>query len=433
MHNAAFAELKLGARYSRLAAWDAQGALQTAKEIGMRGLNVTSPFKEEMAKLANKCEPAVTQLRAANTIVFKENQAQAYNTDVAGVSQALRAHGLNLSNRNVLVLGAGGAARAVVYALLQAGAKVTIANRTWEKAKRLAQEFETQYEVRTLDLSSDKASLEEALKLCSIIVACLSTCEEIIDPALISPSHTVLDAYYVKPSALVKAARAKGASVIDATEWLLFQGAQAFELFTDNPAPLAAMRTALKHQAPHLSPRISLIGFMGTGKSEVARELSKLTALPMVDLDAEIQAEEKRPIAEIFSAGGEAHFRQIEHKKLAEVSKFPKGILSCGGGVVLRKENRWLLRENFLNVWLWAKAETIYQRVGQDESRPVLNHHDKKQAISDLLAHRLPLYAEVADLIVSAEGRSAKAVALKIAENLRSVAAEEAADNHAKA
>jgi len=424
MYNAAFAALKIPAIYLRLAAPDAAGALQSAKEIGLSGLNITSPFKEKAAILTVCVDQNVSRLKAVNTLIAQEGVFHGYNTDPEGVIKALTSHGINPAKLSALVLGGGGAARAAAYALRHQGAQVTVANRSLEKAKRIAKELHCRY------ASLAAQDLEQALGSCSVVISCLSTTEAVVPRGFLRPSHVVLDANYTAHTELAKDAKQSGATVISGLEWLLYQGAKAFELFTGRAAPVDIMRAALENQT-RIPPkgRLSLIGFMGSGKSEVGREVSKLLGIPLLDLDAEIEKEAGCKVEEIFSRDGEERFRRLEQQKLTAAAESKNVVLAAGGGVVLDRDNRRFLRENFLNIWLWATAQTVYERLGHDNSRPLFKNRDKKETINELMHFRRPLYAEVSDLVVSTERKTPFKIAQEIYHNWRAIQGQAISNN----
>ncbi|MEK6972503.1 MAG: shikimate kinase, partial [archaeon] len=172
--------------------------------------------------------------------------------------------------------------------------------------------------------------------------------------------------------------------------WLLFQGAEAFEIFSGKKAPIKKMRNAIfstKGNA-RIMKNISLIGFMGTGKSAVAKEIAKKNKMENVDIDENIEKNAGMPIKEIFGKFGEKKFRELEAKELKRIIKGKNRVCSCGGGIVLNDKNVNLLKSNSIVAWLWANPETILKRV-KGNARPLLNVADKKKKIKELLSERI--------------------------------------------
>lgn len=141
---------------------------------------------------------------------------------------------------------------------------------------------------------------------------------------------------------------------------------------------------------------IVLIGFMGSGKSKVGRELAKRLGMKYTDTDELIQKKERRSIPEIFAREGESYFRQIESEVVKEVSKLDHYVVSTGGGVVLNRENMQALKENGWLVCLKATPGAILSRIKEGgEERPLLKGFvDQKKRIQELLEKREPLYRQ---------------------------------------
>jgi shikimate kinase len=154
---------------------------------------------------------------------------------------------------------------------------------------------------------------------------------------------------------------------------------------------------------------IYLVGFMGTGKSVVGRELAKKNKRQFIDLDELIELKEKRRICDIFAKDGEPYFRGIEKKVLKEVSKERKFIVSCGGGIVIDKENIRLMKKTGLIICLTATPEAIFKRVSGYKHRPKLNLAQPKKQIELLLKLRSAYYAQ-ADKTINTSGISVKEV-----------------------
>ncbi len=127
---------------------------------------------------------------------------------------------------------------------------------------------------------------------------------------------------------------------------------------------------------------IYIVGFMGTGKTTVSKELSGKKKLRFVDLDELIELRQKKTIADIFAGEGEPYFRRVEKQVLKEVAKENNFVVACGGGVVIDKENIRLMKETGVIVCLSATAEVILKRTSQYCHRPLLNVSDPKKRLS---------------------------------------------------
>lgn len=162
---------------------------------------------------------------------------------------------------------------------------------------------------------------------------------------------------------------------------------------------------------------ISLIGFMGTGKTSVGKILAKRLKREVVDVDLYIEKNEKRKISEIFSDAGEAYFRSVEKKSIQEISQRHGIVITTGGGAVLDLENLETLKASGWVVCLSATPETIYKRVKDSRRRPLLDGKDKRAEIERLLALRKPFY-EKADFTFETDNRSSAQMAELILQKL---------------
>lgn len=164
---------------------------------------------------------------------------------------------------------------------------------------------------------------------------------------------------------------------------------------------------------------IFLTGFMGTGKSRVGRTLAAHLGWDFIDTDRMIEARTGRTIAEIFNASGEAEFRQVEHECVALAAGRSDAVIALGGGALTQERNWQLIRKAGVVVALKADVETILERVGRRDDRPLLaglNQEEKRARVRDMLADRARFY-ERADLEVWTDNEQApEATAEKIIE-----------------
>lgn len=141
-----------------------------------------------------------------------------------------------------------------------------------------------------------------------------------------------------------------------------------------------------------LSKSLVLTGMMGSGKTTVGRLLARHLQLPFIDLDEEIEREQKATINDIFSKYGEAAFRKIEKQKLANLLHRQTAVIATGGGAVLDEGTRAVLFEAAITVWLNVDVEILAKRVKGDETRPLLKGDDPKKALRRILESRVPYY-----------------------------------------
>ena len=155
-----------------------------------------------------------------------------------------------------------------------------------------------------------------------------------------------------------------------------------------------------------MKKNLFLIGFMGAGKSAIARNLQKQYHMNLVEMDEQIEEEQGMKISEIFAEKGEAYFRQLETQLLVNLQQQENMVVSCGGGVPMRAENVEAMRKSGEIIYLSATPETIYERVKNSHNRPLLEGNMNVAYITELMNKRLPKYLEAADRIVSVDDRS---------------------------
>jgi shikimate dehydrogenase len=257
MHTAAFRTLRLNWDYSLLPVPSEQvpETIQMIWREGWRGINVTVPHKQGVISLLDRVTSHAEIIGAVNTIVNENGQLVGYNTDWIGFLEALQEAGFDPTNRRAVLLGAGGAARAVLYALLEQGGTVTIANRDERKAEALALEFSAHFarDIPVLSLN-DTEGLQTALNDATLLVNSTSLgmspypSGDPLPSEIVIPTHlTIYDLVYnPRETQLLKRARAAGATGIDGLGMLVHQGAEAFRLWTGLEAPIEVMRQAIE-------------------------------------------------------------------------------------------------------------------------------------------------------------------------------------------
>ncbi len=169
---------------------------------------------------------------------------------------------------------------------------------------------------------------------------------------------------------------------------------------------------------------IILIGFMGAGKSTIGRWLSRKLSRQLLDTDAMIEARAGMTISEIFAVRGEDAFRTAETEVLEGLAQRRQPvIISTGGGMPMREENRRALRSLGRVVYLRTKPETVCERLAGDTTRPLLAGGDRQQKAKELLARRGPVYEETAHLAVDTDGRTPEEIAEEIIRQLQTAPA----------
>jgi shikimate dehydrogenase len=255
MHNAAFKSLGLNYVYVpfKVKSMELRKAIEGIRGLNLRGVNVTIPHKVAVIQLLDKLDPLAERIGAVNTIVNDEGILTGYNTDATGFLQTLRDLNVEPAEKKVLLLGAGGAARAIGHILTREKTRVTILNRkqelSWAEdlAARLSRNYKT--EVKALELTAE--NLKKAVNNAEILVnaTSLGMSPEIdatpVPAELLRADLTVFDVVYNPlQTRLLREAKAAGAKTIDGLEMLVRQGAVSFEIWTAVKPPADVMREA---------------------------------------------------------------------------------------------------------------------------------------------------------------------------------------------
>ncbi len=258
MHNAAFRGLRIDYLYLpfRVKKEELGKAIEGMRALNIKGLNVTIPHKVAVLQFLDKLDSLAEQIGAVNTIVNDDGVLTGYNTDATGFLQALLERGIEPEGKNVVIMGAGGASRAISFILADRGAHLAILNRLLELdwAKELAGRISQAFSKEVKALKLNRENLIEALSKADMLVNATSvgmspnTDETPVDSDLLRPELVVFDIVYnpIK-TRLLREAEAAGAETISGLDMLVWQGALAFEKWTGRKAPVKLMkREALK-------------------------------------------------------------------------------------------------------------------------------------------------------------------------------------------
>ncbi|MGB9857286.1 MAG: shikimate kinase [Dictyoglomaceae bacterium] len=166
---------------------------------------------------------------------------------------------------------------------------------------------------------------------------------------------------------------------------------------------------------------LSLVGFMGSGKTSIGKKISLFFDIPFLDLDEYIERKLKKNISDIFREKGEEYFRNIETESLKEVFLlYPKMVLSTGGGVVLKEENRRILKEKSKVIYLKGEFENLMKHledIKEYEKRPLLKKG--KEELYNLWKKRLPLYESCADIVVEVDNKNIDEITFEIIKRVK--------------
>jgi shikimate dehydrogenase len=253
MHNAAFKELGLNIVYVafKVTRNGLEAAVSGARSLGLLGLNVTMPHKSAVIAYLDETDSAAKAIGAVNTVLNERGKLFGYNTDGKGAMIALQENGVDPEEKRLLLLGAGGAAKAIAFQAAQEVDELVILNRTSQKAKQLAELINKQFGTKVKGTTLSAKALKEELETTDILVNATSVgMNPDVDatpvPAeLLHSDLCVMDIVYNPlETKLMKDAKSTGARVVSGLEMLLYQGAVAFEIWTNCPAPVDVMKKA---------------------------------------------------------------------------------------------------------------------------------------------------------------------------------------------
>jgi len=378
-------------------------------------MNITSPLKVSMVNQLDWIDSHTDKINAVNTTVLRQNRWRGYNTDYKGVIQALKFNDINPIGSKVVILGAGGAAWAAAYGMKMSKArKITILNRTIDKARTLAFSLDCEY----APLKTLSRHIEET----DLLISCIPVPLRELEVSIIRKNLIFMEANYKNSHSGQEIKKEEnGLRKVSGLDWLFFQAVPAFRFFTGLRIPEkiqkdihSIFRTRKVLQKPH----IALIGFMGVGKTAVGRLLAEGMDYEFVDTDHAIEKQSGQIIPEIFKLHGEKAFRELETSVIQKTFKesLPM-VVSLGGGAVVDERNCAVVRENCQVVWLWASVRSVINRINLD-TRPLLKSSDPKKKVENLLAARKPFYAELADLVINTEQGTQKDVVRRIKDEM---------------
>jgi len=261
MHNAAFEELKLDFVYVafRVRRKELREALNGARSLDILGLNVTMPHKNAVMKYLDETDSTARSIGAVNTILNHQGKLIGYDTDGIGALKALKENDITPKGKKLLLLGAGGAGKAIAFHAAQEVEELVILNRTPQKAKKLAESLRKEFNKKINGNALSTEIIEEELKDADILVNATSVGmhpnidQSLVPPNLLRPNLCVMDIVYNPiETKLAKDAKAVGAKVVSGIEMLVYQGAASFEIWINHSAPVTVMKQAVLNKLSEL-------------------------------------------------------------------------------------------------------------------------------------------------------------------------------------
>lgn len=388
------------------------------------GFNITIPHKQAVIPLLDKLDQKAAMCGSVNTVKNENGILTGYTTDGEGFKRTAEAAGADLSKK-VVILGAGGAARAIAFEAALCGADITIATRdhSAQAGNRLCKGL-----IRLVPgIHASCCRINEIKGKTELLVN--ATPAGMYPNTLSSPAgaETVSNAKYVFDAVynpgetlLLRTARENGAKAIGGMGMLVRQAAAAQEIWLGCRFTESGIENICREASFAMKKKfgnIVLCGFMGSGKTTVGRALAKASGRHFVDMDSYIEGKESMSVSQIFSLHGENYFRAAETNAVKRLSLESGLIIAAGGGTVLSSENTNILKPNSIIVMLDTSLETVKARLKGDNTRPLLQKSGNGHVIENLYAERHDVYESAADFKVCADGLP-EAVTLSILQKL---------------
>ena len=346
-----------------------------------RGLNVTIPYKKTVMPFCRELSPAAARIGSVNTIVRRpDGSLWGHNTDYDGFSYLLRSAGALVKGKKVLVLGTGGASLTVRTVLEDLGEGEIVS---------ISRSGPDNY--RNLDRHADAQIIVNATPVGMYPNTGISP----VDLSLFPKLEGVFDLIYnpAKTQLLLDGER-RGLLWANGLGMLVAQAKAAAECFLGTEIADGRVEEITREMEKQ-TRNLLLIGMPGCGKSTVGRELARRLGRELADTDALVEEMAGCAIPEIFAREGEESFRRLEHQAICQVGKESGLVISAGGGIVTRPENRDPMHQNSTVIFLRRSLNRL-----PTEGRPVSQAND----LSQLYRRRLPLYQGAADLEVGNDG-----------------------------
>lgn len=356
------------------------------REKQFSALNVTIPYKETVIPYLDEVEPHAKQMGAVNTIVNRNGRLCGYNTDFYGFRYLLQKNSIDPAGKKVLVLGKGGAAKAVIAVLEELGAAEILT--VYYKTHPETITYETCYRAHTdaeIIVNTTPVGMYPKGDDCPIDLSRFPHLAGVAD-VIYNPLRTQL----------VLDAQKRGIPAAGGLEMLVAQAKYAVEIFLDTTIAdtrIAEINSSLLRERSNLV----LIGMSGCGKTTLGKLAAEKLGKTFVDTDACIVERIGMPIADFFAREGEAAFREIETKVIHELSAQNDLVISTGGGIVKDPLNVEMLQRNGRLLWLKRDAEKLESGNG----RPLA---PDRAAVLRLYGERLPLYTAAAEAVVENNG-----------------------------
>lgn len=372
------------------------------KKKAFYGVNVTIPYKQTVIPYLDELDHSAKKIGAVNTILNENGTLKGYNTDYFGFLSTLELNHISIKGKKVIVLGNGGAAKAVCAALSDLEAaqiikvKKNISNETITYEECYQNHIDAQVIVNT-----------------SPVGMYPNVNESPIDLSLFSTLESVVDVIYnpLKTRLLVEAEE-KGCQVADGLIMLVAQAVKAIEIFTHKKLD-SSIISSLTHEIKKDKYNLVFIGMPGSGKSTVSHLVAQRLNMKHLELDQMIVDRLQMSIEDYFALNGEEAFRKKETEVILDIAKETNCVISCGGGVIKNAENMHALKMNGIVFFLDRDVEQL----AISQGRPLST---SRQQVKKLYDERIEAYHHYADTTIENNSTIEQAVfeCLKVIEEV---------------
>ena len=366
------------------------------------GANVTIPYKNDIIKFLDEVDESATRLHSVNTIKITNCKASGFNTDITGIYECLAADKISLKGKKVALLGYGGTANVVADILAKNCADFTILGRDLDKANILKSSTQSNYNDARIntgllcDFSDDYDIIFNTTPIG------MNDLEGFSPVAQIKNAKYVFDCIYnPQITKILDIATQNNIKTRNGLYMLYTQALYAENIW--NNIDLSRSNNIYQELSYELFEKrlgdknIVLFGFMGCGKTTLAKNLAKITSLSVIDTDEYIESNNNSTINEIFAKYGESHFRQLEFSCAKNLKSMKNKIISVGGGFLLNADIVELLKDNCVFVFLDTPFDTIMSRIENSKTRPLV----KSENLSSLYKKRYPIYKSIPSITIS--------------------------------
>lgn len=349
------------------------GVQDFVQNSSYHGYNVTIPYKKDVLPFLHEVSTEAKEVGAVNTVVNKNGKLLGYNTDIGGILYTLKRNGVSLERKIVLILGTGGASKAVEYVCKKQGAKYFFVSRNGDINYQNCYDISAQ-----VIINATPVGMYPLVDDCPVNLEKFSNLEFVFD-LIYNPQKTLL----IKTAERLNIKRSNGLPML-VEQALLAQDIWLSKTHTESETE------SIISKISESKLNIALTGMPGCGKSTIGKKLAKSLGKEFIDLDDEITKTTGKTPSKIITESGELEFRKIETQTLKTVLLKTGVVISLGGGAILSEENRRLLSLNSVTIYIKRDLSLL-----DGKGRPL----SQKLGVTKLFEDRKPLY-ETADIWV---------------------------------